>query len=112
MDTWVCCHVHFTESSIERITKPCKDLSKTSEMVSLEGAVGTDREVASCYLPANHPCPDPETPCQGEGICPPSSWRQVELEITEANACRKGGVAACATHVYPVLIRLIVKDNA
>lgn len=68
---------------------------------------------ALCLQFLHHsPCPDPEILCQGEGICPPCSWRQVELETTEANACRKGGVAACATHVYPVLIRLIVKDNA
>lgn len=42
----------------------------------------------------------------------PCSLKQVAPGITEASACRKGGVAACDAYVYPVLICLIVTDNA
>lgn len=47
-----------------------------------------------------------------EEVWLPCSLRQVALGITEASACRKGGVAACDAYVYPVLICLIVTGNA
>jgi len=47
-----------------------------------------------------------------EEVCLSCSLRQVVLGIAEASTGRKGVVAACDAYAYPVLVCLIVTDNA